>query len=123
MRCASCGQLNDDEAHFCRKCGNLLPPRVPAAGAQSVTVSTPMEPEVTRFAVDKVPIVALFFAIIPGFGQFYNGDFKKGLLVLFLAVVASGLAIPTGFISILAVWLWGLTNAYNVAARKTPLWT
>jgi TM2 domain-containing membrane protein YozV len=72
----------------------------------------------------KNPSAALLFAVMtPGLGQFYNGDFKRGLLILFLFAAACPFAVPTGFLSTFAVWLWGLINAYNVAARRTALWT
>ncbi|HSS76753.1 MAG TPA: hypothetical protein VLV54_08400 [Thermoanaerobaculia bacterium] len=70
--------------------------------------------------------MALVFAIVPGLGQFYNGDFKKGILVIFLAILALLLAPETYCSSLFpfaAIWLWGFVNAYNVAAGKTPLWT
>ena len=80
----------------------------------------------TRFAVGKSPIAALFFAaLLPGLGQFYNGDFKKGFMILILAVILFALLFETACSSgffLAGVWLWGLVNAFNVAARKTPLW-
>lgn len=120
MLCSVCGTSNDDAASFCRKCGSTLPRQ---AGA--LTRQPSMVPEATRYSVGKVPAVAVFFALTFGFGvgQFYNGDFKRGILIFFLTSFAVAFAIETAFLSVIAVWLWGAVNAYNVASRKTPLWT
>jgi TM2 domain-containing membrane protein YozV len=83
------------------------------------------QPQTTRFAVGKTPAVAFVFSIVPSLGQFYNGDFKKGILVLVCIILAFGISPATGCLSLLpgmAVWLWAGVNAYNVAAGKTPLW-
>src|SRR4051812_44957223 len=125
MFCKICGKSNDEAARFCRSCGSTLQAASPDIGLSDSRLR-PVAPETTRFAVGKKPLVALVFAIVPGLGQFYNGDFKKGLLVLFLAVVALLLAPETYCSSLFpffAIWVWGFVNAYSVAAGKTPLWT
>ena len=123
MICSVCGKSNDDAARFCRFCGSTL-----LASRSGTEVVADPGPATTRYAVGKSPLVALFFAMIPvpGLGQFYNGDFKRGILIMILAAVAFCLIPETACSSTLplvAVWLWGWINAYNVAARKTPLWT
>jgi TM2 domain-containing membrane protein YozV len=118
MLCPKCRQPNDDEARFCRKCGSTI-----YTGGSTGGGAGPLEPPAVRFAVGKSPGTALFFAIVPGFGQFYNGDFKRGILIVILSIVTLSIGPPTLFTFFGAVWLWGLTNAHNVAGRKTPLWT
>lgn len=125
MFCKICGKSNDDTARFCRSCGSTLLAQPSAGGDLSDPVLRPAGPEATRFAVGKSPFIALVFALVPGLGQFYNGDFKKGLLVLFLAIVTLFLVPETACSSLLpfvVIWLWGIANAYSVAAGKTPLW-
>lgn len=125
MFCKICGKSNEDSARFCRSCGSTLLAQPSMGGDLSNSGPRPVGPETTRFALGKRPLIALVFAIVPGFGQFYNGDFKKGVLVLFLAILAIVLAPETACSSLFpfaAVWLWGFVNAYNVAAGKTPLW-
>jgi TM2 domain-containing membrane protein YozV len=112
MNCSNpdCLRANDEQARFCRFCGTNLFPRVEPPGP---------------FPVGKSPGVALFFAIVPSLGQFYNGDFKKGVLIAILAAACWAMAVGTAGGSLIlfcGVWLWGAVNAYNVAARKTPLW-
>ena len=124
MECPVCERLNDDAARFCRNCGSTLSSGVSAPGELS-DILKPTAP--TKRAVGKSPIVALIFSfVVPGLGQFYNGDFKKGLMILILTVVALFLLPETACsssIPLIAVWLWGVINAYNVAAGKTPLWS
>ncbi|HVR09327.1 MAG TPA: hypothetical protein VMW75_14855 [Thermoanaerobaculia bacterium] len=65
---------------------------------------------------------AVLSAFLPGLGQFYNNDFKKGLLILVLAIVAVG-AIPVTLGSFyVVIWLWGVIDAYRVAKGATPVW-
>jgi TM2 domain-containing membrane protein YozV len=120
MPCAQCGKTNDDTARFCRFCGSTLT----AASGRDGSIERRDPPPPKIVAVGKSPVAALIFAVVfPGLGQFYNGDFKRGLLIVILASVCAGLALETAAIPLLAVWLWGVVNAYSVAARKTRLWT
>jgi TM2 domain-containing membrane protein YozV len=48
------------------------PPPIPADAKPSPPVPRRM----------KNPVLAMTLSIIPGMGQFYNGDFTKGLLIL-----------------------------------------
>src|SRR5215203_6283007 len=116
MICSVCSKSNDDAARFCRYCGSTLLARVSAG-----EVLADPGPATTRYAVGKTPVVALLFAIIPipGLGQFYNGDFTRGLLILILAAVTFCLIPETACSStlpLMIVWVWGWVNAYNVAA-------
>ena len=72
------------------------------------------------FATGKNPIVAMILSIlIPGVGQFYNGDMKKGAVMLAAAIVG-------GVFTLGLVWLgmmiWSAIDAYQVASGKSPLW-
>jgi len=73
------------------------------------------------YAEGKTPAVALILSlIIVGLGQFYNGDVKKGFLML-------GGAIVGGFLSFTLLWwvfaIWSAIDAHRVAKRSIPLWT
>lgn len=118
MLCTVCGRPNDDTSRFCRQCGSTLP----VTGSTGGQPSKPQELVSVRLAEGKNPIVALLFSLFLGFGQFYNGDFKRGVLFYFLYVIGAFLIPLTGGASLILVWLWGAVNAYNVAARRTPLW-
>ena len=61
--------------------------------------------ESTTGAQPLMPEVALILAILlPGTGQFYNGQFWKGLLI----GLTSWLIVP---------WIWGIYDAFTVTKR------
>lgn len=79
------------------------------------------QPAMKIYAESKTPILALIFSlVIVGLGQFYNGDVKKGFLML-------GGAIVGGLLSFTLLWwafsIWSAIDAYRVAKRSIPLWT
>jgi TM2 domain-containing membrane protein YozV len=115
MICQRCGTSNDDNARFCKACSNGLAP-VPSA---------PVSPP-GRYADNKKPWVAVVLSwFLPGLGQMYNADMAKGLLILVAYFVSYWMALGSAFVLFflpLVVWIWGLVDAYKVAARKTPLW-
>jgi len=63
------------------------------------------------------PVLALILSfLIPGLGQFYTGQFVKGVL-LFLGAVVFGL-LSTSIIGIpflLIIWLYSMYDAYTAA--------
>ena len=70
----------------------------------------------------KNPTVALVISIFLGAfggGQFYNGDWKKGLAMAAATVL---LAIPSGGLVSLGVWIWSMIDAYQVAGGKWKAW-
>jgi TM2 domain-containing membrane protein YozV len=126
MECPICGKVNDSTARYCRSCGSTLDR--PKSSPEPVPGLPPNAPAPTvRFAQGRKTVVAVLFScMFPGLGQFYNGDFKKGFLLFVLGAIAFFLLLETAcvaFLPLSAVWLWGVVNAYYVAARKTPLWS
>jgi len=112
----ACGKMNDEGALYCRACGWQLRP-----GKSSIAQPSPEPP---KFPTDKSPVAAVIFSVVyPGLGQFYNGDFKKGLMMVILAFAAAAAAPATAAIPLLAIWMWAVVNAYRVAKRRTPLWS
>ena len=128
MVCAACGKSNHEAATYCRHCGALLATAGALADAQprQAPSSPSTLPPTGNLAFAKSPVAAVFFSLfIPGLGQFYNGDFKRGILALIVVGVVIFFAPTTACLStvlLIPVWIWGTINAYNVAARKTPLW-
>lgn len=61
-------------------------------------------------------LAAVLSFFIIGLGQIYNGQIGKGLL-LFGGAVVSGLltTIIIGFITLPALWLYGIYDAYKTA--------
>lgn len=121
MFCPNCGAENANTAKFCEKCGTGLaaaPPPPPAGDTRVRGVeTTPSRPG--QVATAKNPAVALVLSlVIPGVGQFYNSDIKKGALMLILAIVG----IASAGIITLAVWIWSMIDAYQVASGKGKIW-
>ncbi len=123
MFCPSCGTQNDDSARFCRNCGAALtaPPQSPTPSSDTMRGVAPARPADSAVtATGKNPTVAVILSIlIVGVGQFYNADWKKGLVML---LGASILALPTSGIGWLAVLIWSAIDAYQVAKGQGKKW-
>lgn len=122
MFCPACGTKNDAAARFCQSCGGATaatatpPPKQPETvrGATSVAPATATAPG------DKNPVLALILSlVIVGLGQFYNNDWKKGLLMLGGAIF---LAVPTGGLAWFAFGIWSVIDAYMVAKGTGKRW-
>jgi len=73
-----------------------------------------------NYARDKTPLLATGLSfLLTGVGQFYNGDTKKGALMLGGAVL---LVFIVPFL-VLPIWIWSMIDAYQVAEGKKPLWS
>lgn len=129
MFCSQCGADNAAGAKFCAKCGTALATAPPPAPVQEVTtmrgaaVAEP-SPVVTAAApasvTGKNPALAVILSFfIAGLGQIYNGDWKKGIVFFVAAIVGFAL---TGGLLTLAVWIWGMVDAWQVASGKGKPW-
>ena len=121
MFCSSCGTQNPDTAKFCEKCGAGLtaaaapPPREDTRVRGPVTSTGAGHP-----VTGKNPWVAVVLSfVIPGVGQFYNGDYKKGGLMLGGAIL--GILVSGGVLTV-AFWIWAMFDAYQVASGKGKIW-
>jgi TM2 domain-containing membrane protein YozV len=125
MFCPKCGSSNDDTARFCAKCGGPLAPAVAGAGETAAGAGTMRGASSAgggQVVTGKNPTVALVLSIFLGglgVGQFYNGDWKKGLAMAGASLV---LGIPTGGLVPLGVWIWSMIDAYQVASGKWKAW-
>ena len=144
MHCTNCGQEVAAGARFCVGCGTALAaasPQVLAVAGPTAIAHQPRLPPLPPspavpatsgaqgrrqsgmrvYAEGKTPFLAWFFSfLLVGLGQFYNGDIKKGLLMLIGAVV--GVFLTAG-IGSFVIWVWSMIDAYRVASRSIPLWT
>ena len=93
--CPNCGQQIDINAVVCPKCG------VQIAGTTE----------------EKSPILALVLSVFfPGLGQFYNGQPKKGIILIVAAIISAALIILLiGLVLYIIVWLYALYDAYTSA--------
>jgi TM2 domain-containing membrane protein YozV len=64
-------------------------------------------------------LAAVLSVIVPGVGQFYNGDAKKGLIMLFGALILGVMSFGL-FYFVIAVW--AAIDAYKVANGTGRPW-
>ena len=93
--CSNCGEQIDVRAEICPHCG------VRVAIPQSV----------------KNPAVAVILSFfVVGLGQVYNGKYKTAILMFVLAVISAMLwSVGIGVITSLILWIWSMSDAWNVA--------
>ena len=136
MFCSKCGAQNADGARFCERCGDTLgggaqpgyapPPPNPPYAAGPVPPPPPYQAPLgpgQYYAVGKEPLLAVLMSFfLPGLGQFYNGDTKKGAMMLGILLVSLILiSIVIGIAGVFGVWIWSMIDAYNVASAKAPI--
>jgi hypothetical protein len=121
MYCPSCGAQNTDTAKFCEKCGTAVvatppptdQPETRMRGVDSVPSRT------SENVTGKNPTLATVLSLIPGLGQLYNNDYKKGALMFLGALIGSpftaGIAWPVFVV-------WSMYDAYQVATGKGKVW-
>lgn len=93
--CSTCGaELRYKEAEICPSCG--------------VRIKKP-EPE-----KKKEPVLAAGLgSVFAGSGQVYNGDLRKGILILVGTIIGAFIFLIPGII----VWIYGIYNAYTTAEK------
>lgn len=65
---------------------------------------------------DRIPILAAGLSLLfPGMGQFYNGEFGKGFLLMFST------AFLWVFFLFWIVWIWSVIDAYMVAEARNQM--
>lgn len=83
-------------------------------------VPEPISQAGKRYASGKNPTLATVLSIlVVGVGQFYNGDVKKGLVMLGGAIVGG---LFTYGIAWMGIAVWSAFDAYQVATGKSPVW-
>ena len=121
MKCPQCQTENRADSQFCIKCGSSLNVNAPLPLDQVDGGTRGRHPSVAkRYAQGKDPtLAAILSLILPGIaiGQFYNGDVKKGLVMLVGAIIL-GFTVM-GYI---AIWVWSVIDAYQVAKGNHNLW-
>ena len=112
MYCPKCGRENKNISNFCQVCGFDLKNNSPNFQQYNPTSN--------NYSTGKSPFLACVLSlIIVGLGQFYNGDTKKGALMLVGAVIG-------GILSVSILWwimaVWSAIDAYSVADGKKEIW-
>jgi TM2 domain-containing membrane protein YozV len=82
-----------------------------------------MAPGAPVYAVGKSPLAAVLLSfLIPGVGQFYCGEVKKGAIMLGIYLVSwLTTLIVIGFVGVIGVWIWSMFDAYSIAKGTTAL--
>lgn len=138
VKCTVCNNDVDDNAEFCPNCGTKVEQMATANEVENQTVAS----QNTKFCTncgdqidvnavicpkcgvqiagtteEKSPILALILSIFfPGIGQFYNGQPKKGILLIIAAIISVALfIIMIGAVLYLIVWVYALYDAYTSA--------
>lgn len=82
-------------------------------GWQLVSIEMRKEPKEVVVRNNKNPGVALLLSfIMPGFGQWYNGQAGKG----FAFLIGFWILVWT-VIGGIAIWIWGMADAYGAATK------
>jgi TM2 domain-containing membrane protein YozV len=97
-KCPYCAEEVQDDALKCRYCGEFFKKE----DAPKIIVKNQNNPGVAF----------ILSGIIPGLGQFYNGEIKKGFGYLLGFIVT----IPT-IIGAIIVYIYNLKDAYNSAKK------
>lgn len=67
-------------------------------------------------------VAAVFSFFFPGLGQIYNGELSKGITVVIFTIVGWLLTcIYIGFIILIILWVWAMSDAYKTAERINTL--
>ncbi len=97
--CSSCGSAIKKDAQICPECG------VPQNGGSGTEERNP-------------GIAALLSFLFAGGGQIYNGQIGKGIAIIVIQLVnAALLLVAIGFITLPAVHIYAIYDAYNTAKK------
>ena len=100
--CSNCGEEIDIDAEICPKCGV----RVKA-------------PTVASTVGEKKPwLAAILSFLIVGLGQIYNGEIRKGIVLIIAYVISIALCfVYVGLILVPILWIYGIYDAYTTANK------
>jgi len=113
MKCPKCQTENRKDSKFCINCGKSLKLVTPVDDGIRSSPSTNK-----RYAQGKNPTLATILSVLlTGLGQIYNGDVMKGV-IMFVGVLILSFTI----IGSLAIWVWSIIDAYQVAKGNQSLW-
>jgi TM2 domain-containing membrane protein YozV/RNA polymerase subunit RPABC4/transcription elongation factor Spt4 len=102
--CANCGNKIDQKAEICPECGVRQP------GA--TTYQQPL------YQQKNPGIAAVLSALWVGFGQIYNGEIAKGIVLMGLYFISVLLIfVIIGIVTTPILWIFGIYDAYNTANK------
>jgi TM2 domain-containing membrane protein YozV len=110
---------------YCRDCGAVISEKAeicPECGVRQQSPDNSLDGLIEVLTNGENPFVAaVYSAILPGIGQFYNREPAKGAAIIVASFVAvlSMLAL-VGFVLYPAIWLYAVYDAYVVADGREP---
>jgi len=110
---------------YCRDCGTMISEKAeicPECGVRQQSPTSSMDGLIEVLTNGENPFVAaVYSAILPGLGQFYNREPEKGAAIIVATFVAvlSMLAL-VGFVLYPAIWLYAVYDAFVVADGRSP---
>ena len=103
--CPECGKPIEPTMKHCPNCGNPLKPSSQSSSGPSSQPTMPQPTE--RMYGAKNPGLAAFLSlIIPGGGQIYLGNVKRGVMILAL--------VPCLALIMAGLWWFVLVNVFNI---------
>lgn len=110
---------------YCRDCGAVISEKAeicPECGVRQQSPESSLDAVIEVLTNGENPFVAaVYSAILPGLGQFYNREPGKGAAIIvasFLSVLS--MAVLIGFVLYPAIWLYAVYDAYVVADGREP---
>lgn len=105
---------------FCEPC---LETRLnKAAGAPQAAGYAQPVPPIPSMEKLPSPVLAGLLSIIPGVGQFYNGQYAKGIVILLICAVLDSISKTShlGFFGVVAFgwWVYQIVDAYQTAKAR-----
>jgi len=117
--CPECGAIVEAGRYYCNSCGTYL------KGSPTPRVSAPDNIEQSErkqnhaILKEKSPFLAVLVSFfIPGAGQCYTDQWKKGIALFVLAFISAILCIIViGIIPLFIIWIYSMYDAYHAAVR------
>jgi TM2 domain-containing membrane protein YozV len=115
--CETCGTPISENTTYCESCGakvgNEDPSIATSTSGNQGTIPVQMDQKTDRVQ-KKNPLIALILSlIITGVGQIYNGQVRKGVILLVVFFIVFVIFWPLALI----VWLFGMYDAYTTAGK------
>jgi len=129
MICSKCNSHSPDNASFCLKCGeklnsNSINTHKNKTSSLTTSVETIKIEGGKKYVLGKNCYLATILSLLlPGLGQFYNGDYIKGVIYIFIIPIFFPVALfLSGGLLSLAINIISAFDAYRVATGNWPLW-
>lgn len=119
ITCSNCGSENQDRSKFCLDCGEALVVHTGRRGPRGTSNKLRKQSnQVEGYVEGKDPKVAAVLSLVPGLGQLYNGDSRKGVLLLVGALVLGTITVGIVYLALIA---YSGYDAYQVASGDKEL--